>query len=143
MNIKLLFLTLCTAGSIAISVARLLAQAPAATKVPETSTILFENDRSRVIEYHTNAGKAICGLGMHFHPAHLYIMLTDAKLRVVTPDGKEEIVEAKAGETGWEPAVTHRAENMSGNNAGCYVIEFKDKEWKPSTGLSPASDRSE
>lgn len=95
---------------------------------PETAKILFENKRTRVIEYHTNAGTNICGLGMHYHPPHAYIMLTDAKLRIVTPDGKEEIVEAKAGEAGWESAVTHRAETMSGPNAACYLIEFKDKD---------------
>jgi hypothetical protein len=140
MKIKLLSLSLGAAACIAFAVARLVAQNSPTAKAPETSKILFENDRSRVIEYHTHAGKNICGLGMHSHPAHVYIMLTDAKLRVTTPDGKEEIVEAKAGETGWEPAVIHRAENLSGNNAGCYLIEFKDQEWKPSTGLSPANE---
>ena len=110
---------------------------PAKLATAETSAVLFENERTRVIEYHTNTGTNICGLGMHSHPAHLYIMLTDAKLRIVTPGGKEEIVDAKSGEVGWEPAVTHMAENLLGNNAGCYLIEFKDKDWKPSTGLSP------
>ena len=114
----------------------LFAATPAKPAVAETAKILFENDRTRVIEYHTNSGKNICGLGMHSHPAHLFIMITDARLRIVTPDGKEEIVDAKAGEVGWEPAVTHRAENLSGNNAGCYLIEFKDKDWKPSTGMA-------
>jgi hypothetical protein len=67
----------------------------------------------------------------------VFIMLTDAKLRVVGPDGKESMEEAKAGEAGWEPAVTHRAENITGKDVACYLIEFKDKDYKPSTGLSP------
>src|SRR5262245_16175556 len=86
---------------VAVVLARVFGAASSAKPtVPETSKILFENDQTRVIEYHTNSGKNICGLGLHSHPAHVFIMLTDAKLRVVTPDGKEEMVDCKAGEAG-------------------------------------------
>src|SRR6059036_2079164 len=132
MKVKTLAAVAFAAGCLAVGFVRVRAASAAKAAVPETSKILFENDRTRVIEYHTNSGKNICGLGMHSHPDHLFIMLTDAKLRVVTPDGKEEIENGKSGEVGWEPAVTHRAENRMGNNAGCYLIEFKDKDWKPS-----------
>jgi hypothetical protein len=131
--LALVFLATC----LGLVLVRVRAAMPAKTAVPETSKILFENDRTRVIEYHTNAGKNACGLGMHSHPPHVYIMLTDAKFRTITPDGKEVIEDAKAGEAGWEPAVTHRVENIDGKNVGLYLIEFKDKDWKPSTGLSP------
>ena len=131
MKTKSVPLILLILASLGFVVARVLAQTPANPSVPETSAVVFENDRARVIEYHTNGGKDVCGPGMHSHPAHVYIMLTDSKLRTVTPDGKEEIVDSKAGEVGWEPAVTHRVENLMGNNAGCYVIEIKDKDWKP------------
>jgi hypothetical protein len=120
-----------------IYLAHVRAQKSSAPNASESSKVRFENDRTRVIEYHTNAGKNICGLGMHSHPAHVYIMLTDAKIRVVDTDGKEHIEDARAGEVGWEPAETHQAENIMENNVGCYLIEFKDKDWKPSTGLTP------
>lgn len=100
----------------------------------ETSKVVFENEKMRVIEYQSNAGKTVCGLGEHTHPAHLYIMLTPGKFRITTPDGKEEIVDGKAGEVGWEPAVTHRVECIAGENVHCYLVESKDKAWKPSTG---------
>jgi hypothetical protein len=135
MKMKSVSLALAAATGFVWLVAHVVAQSPAPAKTHETARVVFDHERSRVIEYHTNSGTNICGLGMHYHPPHLFIMITDAKLRVVTPDGKEEIIDAKAGEVGWEPAVTHRAENLSGTNAGCYVIEFKDKDWKPSTGL--------
>jgi hypothetical protein len=106
--------------------------------VPETSTIVFENDKVRTILFETNAGKAVCGLGLHSHPAHLFIMITPGKLRITTPDGKEEIVDGKAGDVGWEPAVTHRVDCISGENVKTYLVEVKDQDWKPSTGLSPA-----
>jgi beta-alanine degradation protein BauB len=133
-----LALPLGAAAGIACFVSGLAAQAPKPAQAPETATITFDNERTRVIEYRTNGGKNICGLGLHSHPPHAFIMITDAKLRVVTPDGKEEIIDAKAGEAGWEPAVTHRAENINGKDAACYLIEFKDKDWKPSTGLTAA-----
>ncbi len=101
---------------------------------PESSKVLFENDRTRVLEYHFSDGKGVCGVGLHSHPAHVFINLVDAKLRIVGPDGKEAVVDVKAGESGWEPAVTHRVETISGTNAACYLIEFKDKDWQPSTG---------
>ena len=103
---------------------------------PAVYRVVFENDKVRVIEYHTGSEKDICGFGMHSHPAHLYIMKTDARLRIVAPDGKESFETSKAGEVGWEPAEEHIAENLMGNDASCYLIEIKDKDWKPSTGLT-------
>jgi hypothetical protein len=63
-------------------------------------------------------------------------MLTDTKLRTVTPDGKEVFETAKAGDIGWASAEQHVCENLMGNKAAVYVIEIKDKDWKPSTGLT-------
>ena len=103
---------------------------------PAAAKVVFENDKVRIIEYQTGKEKNICGIGMHTHPAHAFIMKTDAKLRVVGPDGKESFENAKAGDAGWETAEEHICQNLSGNNAGCYVIEIKDKDWKPSTGLT-------
>src|SRR5262252_2410789 len=67
------------------------------SSMPAVYKVAFENDKLRVIEYHTGSEKDICGFGMHTHPAHLFIMLTDAKLRTVTPDGKEILEDTKAG----------------------------------------------
>lgn len=103
---------------------------------PAAYKVVFENEKVRVIEYHTGGEKDICGFGMHTHPAHLYLMLTDARLRPVTPDGKEVFEKAKAGDVGWEPAEQHISENLTGTDAACYLIEIKDKDWKPSTGLN-------
>lgn len=103
---------------------------------PATARVTLENDKVRVIEYHTGSEKDVCGFGMHTHPPHLYIMRTDAKLRIVDVDGKETFEDAKAGDTGWAPEEKHIVENLSGNNASCYLIEIKDKDWKPSTGLT-------
>jgi hypothetical protein len=117
-------------------VIRLVAETPAKpAPLPDSSTGMFENDKVRTVLYQTGTGKNVCGFGMHSHPAHLYIQLQPAKVRVTTPDGKESIEEGKAGEVGWEPAVTHRVETLSAENVTIYLVEVKDKDWKPSTGL--------
>lgn len=119
-----------------VLVVRLAAETPAKpTPLPDSSTVMFENDKVRAVLYQTGTGKNVCGFGMHSHPAHLYIQLQPAKFRVTTPDGKESIEEGKAGEVGWEPAVTHRVEALSAENVTIYLVEVKDKDWKPSTGL--------
>lgn len=109
---------------------------PAKAGSPAVYKVAFENDKVRVIEYCTGSEKGVCGYGQHTHPGHVYIMLSDAKLRTITPDGKEVLESPKAGEVGWEDAEQHICENLSGENVRCYVIEIKDKDWKPSSGLS-------
>ena len=64
------------------------------------------------------------------------LLLTDARVRVVGADGKATVEDGKAGDIFWEPAATHEVEDVAGKNARCYVIEVKDKDWKPSTGLT-------
>jgi hypothetical protein len=112
------------------------ADAPRKSAAADSSTVVFENEKVRTILYQTGTGKNVCGFGMHWHPAHLFIQLNPAKFRVTTPDGKVEIVEGKAGEVGWEPAVTHRVESMSGESVTTYLVEVKDRDWKPSTNLN-------
>ena len=136
MKTKLTPLLLLIAGCGGFLLAHLSAQAPSKTTATDSSSVVFENDRVRTILYQTGTGKNVCGFGMHSHPAHLFIQLNAAKFRVTTPEGKVTIEEGKAGEVGWEPAVTHRVESLSGESVTTYLVEVKDKDWKPSTNLS-------
>ncbi len=111
------------------------ADAPAKAADTDSSRVVFENDKVRCILYHNATGKNACGFGMHSHPAHLYIQIQPGKFRVTTPDGKTEVVDGPAGDVGWEPAVTHRVEGVSPGGVDTYLIEVKDKDWKPSNGL--------
>ncbi len=133
MKTKRLVALLFTFGGIAVGIS---ADAPKKSAATDSSTVVFENEKVRTILYQTGTGKNVCGFGMHWHPAHLFIQLNPAKFRVTTPDGKTEIVEGKAGEVGWEPAVTHRVESVSGESVTTYLVEVKDKDWKPSTNLN-------
>jgi hypothetical protein len=101
---------------------------------PRSYKVAFENERLRVLEYFSKPGLGVCGKGMHSHPAHLTIPLTDAKVKVTLPDGKVILAEGKAGEMFWSPGETHTTENVSGKNVRAYMVEMKDADWKPSTG---------
>ena len=101
---------------------------------PRTYKVLFENEKIRVLEYHSKPGLGVCGQGRHYHPQHLTIPLTGGKAKVRMPDGTVRIGEKKAGEMFWAPAETHEVENVSGRNVHVYLIEYKDRDWQPSTG---------
>jgi hypothetical protein len=111
------------------------ASAQDASKVnPRAYRIAFENERLRVLEYRSRPGLGVCGQGKHSHPAHLSMLSTDAKVKVTLEDGKFVVAEGKAGEMFWSPAEVHTTENISGHAVRSYIIEIKDKDWKPSTG---------
>jgi hypothetical protein len=96
--------------------------------------VVFENDRVRVLEYVSRPGLGICGRGRHSHPPHLNVLLTDAKAKITTSDGKTVIGQNKAGDVFWEDAVTHTVENIGGSGVRAYMVEIKDRDWQPSTG---------
>ena len=109
--------------------------APDPAKInPRSYKVLFENDRCRVLEYRSRPGLGVCGQGRHYHPAHLTIPLTDGKVRIRKEDGKFFDAAGKAGRLFWAPAEVHDVENVSGRDMHAYMIEFKDPDWKPSTG---------
>jgi len=111
------------------------AEAQDAFKInPRAYKVMFENDKMRVLEYTAGPNLPVCGIGKHSHPQHLTMQLTDAKVKVTGADGKPFVVEAKAGDMFWSPAETHSTENLSGTTVRAYIVEFKDKDWKPSTG---------
>jgi hypothetical protein len=111
------------------------ARAQDAFKVsPGSYKVMFENDKLRVLEYSAAPNLGVCGQGKHSHPAHLTMQLTDAKVKVTGADGKVFIAEGKAGDMFWSPAEVHTTENITGKTVRAYIIEMKDKDWKPSTG---------
>jgi len=95
--------------------------------------VVLENEQVRVLEYVSKPGLGLCGQGLHSHPDHLTVLLTDAKGKV-TQDGKIFVVDNKAGDVFWEPASTHSVENVGGSGARAYIVELKGKNWTPSTG---------
>ena len=64
---------------------------------------------------------------MHSHGKLVGVHLTDAKGKFTSRDGKTEIRDIKAGDTGEGPAEAHIVENLSGNKWHTVLVEFKKK----------------
>ena len=111
------------------------ARAQDAAKInPRSYKVRFENDRVRVLEYNAKPGLGLCGVGKHYHPAHLTIVATGGKFKGTSDKGKTFSGEARDGTIFWAPAETHEAENAGKGNQHVYIVEIKDKDWQPSTG---------
>lgn len=92
---------------------------------PQSYRVAFENDRIRVLDFHSTPGLGVCGNGMHSHPAHLTVALSPARVKVTTPEGKTFIGENKLGDVFWEEAETHETENISGHDVRALIVELK------------------
>ena len=101
---------------------------------PRSYRVILENESVRVLEYRSLPGLGVCGQGKHSHPAHLTIGMSDGKVKVTTEDNKLITAEQKSGMVFWAPAETHTVENISGRPMRAYMVELKDKDYKPSTG---------
>ncbi|MCK7510138.1 MAG: hypothetical protein MZV70_42945 [Desulfobacterales bacterium] len=86
---------------------------------PERSGSFFENEQTRVLEFVSRPGTALCGVGKHSHPAHLTIALSDAKVRVTPPDGSTIEATNKLGDVFWSEAETHAVENIGWRERAC------------------------
>lgn len=92
---------------------------------PRSYRVALENDKLRVLEFNSRPGMAVCGVGMHSHPAHLTVALTAGKVRVKLPDGQTILAENKAGDVFWSEAETHEVENISGRDIRALLVELK------------------
>jgi len=101
------------------------AQDPAKV-MPRAYRIALENDRVRVLEFTGRPGMGICGEGMHSHPAHLTVVLSDWEGRVSTRGSPERDGSRKAGDVFWSEAETHKVENTGKTTSRVLIIELKD-----------------
>ncbi len=87
-------------------------------------TVLFENDRVRVLDYHSKPGDIAA---MHSHPdLFAYAFGSGAKVKFTFPDGETaEPPESKAGTVVWVEAMTHVVENVATTDAHFLLVELK------------------
>jgi hypothetical protein len=100
---------------------------------PKNYRVVFENDRVRVLEYSNRPGLGPCGVGRHYHPAHVDIFLTPFTGRVTHGDGKVSQGSVKPGDVHWYEAEFHEVENIDKSASRMLMVEMKDAKWKPST----------
>ena len=103
------------------------AQAQDAAKVqPAAYKVVLDNHALRVLEFNSRPGMGVCGEGMHSHPAHLTVLLSDlAQARIRLPDGKTFTGSKKLGDVFWSEAETHEVENISGRHVRTLIVELK------------------
>jgi hypothetical protein len=117
-------LVLAGLGGLAAPLDSINAQDPAKV-MPKAYRVVFENEKVRVLEFTGRPGMGICGEGMHSHPAHLTVILTDLQGRASVPDGAPRDRSRKAGDVFWSEAETHRFENTGTTISRSLHIELK------------------
>ena len=93
------------------------------TAEPEQTTVLFENDRVRVLDVRFGAGQK---QRMHSHPDHLVYPLTAYRIRHIAEDGGTAIGERKPGEVVWISAESHAGENVGETECHVLIVELKE-----------------
>jgi len=79
----------------------------------------------RVISHLGRPRMGVCGTGLHSHPPHLTIALTDIRAKV-SLQGKEPFVaENKLGDAFWDPGGPHVVENLGSRDSRVYLVELK------------------
>jgi len=101
---------------------------------PKSYRVMFENDKVRVLEYNNRPGLGPCGLGRHYHPAHLDVFLSEFSGKMTHEDGRITTGKTKVGKVAWYEAETHEVENVDKSATWMIMIEIKDANWKPSSG---------
>jgi len=96
-----------------------------ASSMSPTTKVMLDNSKVKVTEYDSAAGKDVCGVGKHSHPAHLTILLTEATVTITTADGKVIIQKVPAGTAFWSEAETHTVVNSGDMPVKAYLIETK------------------
>ncbi|MGH7498926.1 MAG: hypothetical protein ACREL3_08755 [Gemmatimonadales bacterium] len=90
---------------------------------PNNFKVLLENDRVRVLDFHSTAGQKI---PMHSHPAYIsYSISGSGKTRFTAPDGKTKEQPASTGQATWHEAETHASEYVGTGTAHVLLIELK------------------
>jgi len=87
--------------------------------------IVFENEKVRVIEHTGKPRLGVCGTGVHSHPPHLTVFLTDAKARVTLPGKAPIVAENRAGDVFWDPGGVHSVENIGSRGTRVFLVEMK------------------
>ena len=89
---------------------------------PEHYSVVFENERVRVLEYVDRPGERTTP---HAHPDSVMHTLSSFRRRLHSGDAHRD-VEMPAGTTGWLPAQEHSGENIGEMETHVLFVELKD-----------------
>jgi hypothetical protein len=89
---------------------------------PEHYSVVYENDRVRVLEYTDRPGEFTTP---HAHPDSVMYTLSSFRRRLSSGGASRE-VEMPAGLTRWLPAQVHSGENIGETATHVLFVELKD-----------------
>ena len=94
----------------------------AVSVAPEVYSVVFENERVRVLDVRADPGS---GSSMHGHPDSVMYAVADAHIVLTAPDGEEQHADVSAGATFWNPATEHSVRNVGTTPVHFVRIELK------------------
>jgi quercetin dioxygenase-like cupin family protein len=89
---------------------------------PEHYTVIFENDRVRVLEYKDQPGART---HWHGHPDSVMYTLSSFRRRIAA-NGRQVEVDLSAGQVRWVGAQEHAGENIGDTDSHSIFIELKE-----------------
>ena len=95
---------------------------------PGLYTVVFENDRVRVLEYRDDPGART---NAHRHPDSVMVTLSSFRRRVAS-GGREVDVDLTAGQVRWVGAQEHHGENTGSTGTHAIFVELKESPPTPS-----------
>jgi len=90
---------------------------------PDKYSVLFENDRVRVLSYRDEPGART---GPHDHPDSVMITLSGFDRRLVGGDGQSRDVTLEPAQVRWLDAQTHSGENIGKTPTHVVFVELKE-----------------
>lgn len=100
---------------------------------PERYSVIFENDRVRVLEYRDRPGDST---SWHGHPDSLMYPLSSFRRRILA-NGRHVDVELQPRQARWVSAQEHSGENTGDTDSHAIFVELKDP--PPAGSRSPAT----
>ncbi len=97
---------------------------------PQHYSVVFENDRVRVLEYQDVPGDRTTP---HQHPDSVMYTLTSFRRRLVSGGGEREVA-LEAGTVGWLPAQEHHGENIGDTPTHVMFVELKEDQGTRASG---------
>ena len=93
------------------------------TTDPDKYTVVFENERVRVLEYRDAPGQRT---SPHDHPDSVMVTLSNFDRRLVGGGGESRDVTLQPGQVRWLDAQTHSGENIGDTPTHVLFVELKE-----------------
>ena len=90
---------------------------------PNNYTVVFENDRVRVLSFH---GRPKDNWGLHAHPDAVVVSLSEYIVRNAIAGAEPTVRQGTPGDVTWSPAKLHTGENIGSTDMDCILVELKE-----------------